>query len=743
MDTLRELTVGIDFDEFNLKKLLEIDNAMDEIEDGFSELDRNTKDASKDMQAFGDSADSALSQVRNETHLASGAMDEFGDETRSSGRQASDAIDDVNDEVNQLTGSMLLLNMISRNSFNNMNDGFNYMNRGILDVRTKISLLGPALVVALSAGVAATGPLIAALGAIASSMTVAGIASAGFGAVAVGALTDIFEASEEVEKAQEKIATSDTWEEEKKARQELAKVYDGLSDSQRGALNELQAFKSFWGDFVKEFEEPVFDLFSSSLEFLQGLLKRMAPTIEVVAGVFNDLMDELNTDLRYDDDWRDFFEWLEDNAARSLKNFAETAGNFIGGFINLLQGFTPISDDVEGGLLDMSERFKDWSNTLDTNKGFQNFIEYAKENGPLVLDTFGELVETGKNIVEELAPIGTKVLEGVKNFAGAVNDNWPAVRETVVGLTTAVGSFVAIMGALKVISFINALLGAYRAGTVAAMIAQWGFNAALWANPITWIVAGIAALIGVVVLLIRNWDLVKEKTVQFWNVLYDNPILGLLGGPIGMLISAGIMIYKNWDLIKDKTLELWHTLQDAWNNVWDKTQSVWYNVEKFVVKGVNSVIGSINDLIGTINKIPGVNVPIIPKIQQPEIPEVVAQDTGLSPMAYRGVDGSHASGLYEVPHDDYVANLHRGESVLTANQSQALKATGILSKKGERPQTNISRGNNNTTNQYTYAPQNTYYIDGGGDPQETYRQARQAARDEQDKFWRHMNAKEA
>lgn len=39
--------------------------------------------------------------------------------------------------------------------------------------------------------------------------------------------------------------------------------------------------------------------------------------------------------------------------------------------------------------------------------------------------------------------------------------------------------------------------------------------------------------------------------------------------------------------------------------------------------------------------------------------------------------GSHADGLSWVPHDNYVANLHRGEAVIDANSMQALRKYGI------------------------------------------------------------------
>ncbi len=45
----------------------------------------------------------------------------------------------------------------------------------------------------------------------------------------------------------------------------------------------------------------------------------------------------------------------------------------------------------------------------------------------------------------------------------------------------------------------------------------WGFTAALMANPITWIVIGIIALIAAIVLLWRNWDQVSAAFVRGWQ----------------------------------------------------------------------------------------------------------------------------------------------------------------------------------------------------------------------------------
>lgn len=60
-----------------------------------------------------------------------------------------------------------------------------------------------------------------------------------------------------------------------------------------------------------------------------------------------------------------------------------------------------------------------------------------------------------------------------------------------------------------------------------------------------------------------------------------------------------------------------------------------------------------------------------------------------------GVDGSHADGLNYVPKDGYIAELHKGEMVLTARQSAAYKAgAGQSMTVSVRPQLSIVVNNN-------------------------------------------------
>ncbi|USK43531.1 hypothetical protein [Cytobacillus oceanisediminis] len=422
------------------------------------------------------------------------------------------------------------------------------INRGLRRIQARLeglnvsllqtAKLGAAVVLATSlipSVASATGAVVA----LSASFGAAGIGVGAFGAVAVSALGKVFEAADEVATLEEKIANADTAKERIAAQKELAALYADMSKAQRGALKDLQSFKSFWSDFVKQFENPIFEAFSSSLSFTKTLLNGLAPTITNVGDVINELLDEMNG-FAEGGGLNSFFEWLETNAAESLYSFAHIAGNTMQGFFSLLQAFSPLGASMEEGLLGMTERFKEWAASLSSSTAFQDFIAYVQENGPVLLSIIGDVAEVLKNLVTDLAPLGSTVLEGIQSFTSLIADNWPLIRETVIGLTTAVGSFLAIMKGLQIISVINTLMLAYRSGTLLATLAQYGLNTAMLANPITWIVALIAGLIAIGVLLYRNWDTVKAKAKELWKD-----------------------IKEKWEAIKQATIIAWGILKDV------------------------------------------------------------------------------------------------------------------------------------------------------------------------------------
>ncbi|THE26132.1 phage tail tape measure protein [Vibrio cholerae O1 biovar El Tor] len=71
-----------------------------------------------------------------------------------------------------------------------------------------------------------------------------------------------------------------------------------------------------------------------------------------------------------------------------------------------------------------------------------------------------------------------------------------------------------------------------RISTIAMTAATWLFNAALWANPITWIIAGIVALVAAVGAMIYWWDEIKAS---FADTTWFKIIAAAIDGVIEML----------------------------------------------------------------------------------------------------------------------------------------------------------------------------------------------------------------
>ena len=477
---------------------------------------------------------------------------------------------------------------------------------------------------------------VAAVGALGASFAAAGAGAIAYGAIATSALTKVFDSADEVDKIQKKIDQADTVKERIAAQKELAALYKDMSSAQRGALTDLQQFKSFWGGFTKQFENPIFKAFSEGLNATQTILTKMAPTISNVSGVVVELMQNLNKSLEGSSATK-FFSWLETNAAESLYNFATMATNTFAGVASLLQAFAPLGASMEERLVSLTEKFKNWAASMSGTQGFKDFVAYVQTNGPNLWNTLTNIGNTLVNVGIALAPLGSavlKVAEGLTSFISKAS----ASKEVVLGL---VAGFAALKTGLAIAGAINAVTKAwalYRAGATAAALAQLGLNAAMLMSPTTWVIAGIAALVAIGVVLYRNWDKVKAKAIELWNKMgVLKSVLLAMTGPFGAIVAAGVKVISNWGAIKAKAASVFGAVKGWISGVQEKWNSFKRAVTSF--------------------KMPSIKLPSIGSIK-----------AGLGGGGKSGK--KHYHGLSRVPYNGYNAVLHKNERVLTAKENR-------------------------------------------------------------------------
>lgn len=187
---------------------------------------------------------------------------------------------------------------------------------------------------------------------------------------------------------------------------------------------------------------------------------------------------------------------------------------------------------------------------------------------------FGSLWDRGKPALEEFKNI---LLEGAGqaiDIAQSIIDNWDRISPIVYTVVGALAAYktvmfisstytLAMVGAMKLKTIWD---GIQAARTKGLTIQQIALNVAMSANPIGIVITAIAALVGIGWMLYKNWDLVKAKTLQLWEMLDNNPIGRVIkwfikfGNPIGQAINLFIWlketIYDNWETIKDKFIPI-------------------------------------------------------------------------------------------------------------------------------------------------------------------------------------------
>lgn len=292
--------------------------------------------------------------------------------------------------------------------------------------------------------------------------------------------------------------------------------------------------------------------------------------------------------------------------------------------------------------------------------------DHAKATGQSLKDMFGsgtagsaavtllsEGVEGFNNSLADMDGATGKTAENAKTM----EDGWIKIQKAMTQAKNAlmdVGAMIAPyveMGATA----ISGLVEKFNAldEDTKSTIVQWG-ALAIAAGPvisgigkIAGITAGtidtgmkLAGGIGKVAGLMQGPLSLAMQKVTIGSKMFGGNIkgvAGLLAGniplAIGLAVVAGIALYKNWDKIKEGASKAWGAITKVVEGAVGKIKGFWQGLKDSMK----------NPIKGTVN--------------------IFKRDKGTK----TDVDGSHSSGLGRVPFDGYVAELHRNEEILTAD----------------------------------------------------------------------------
>lgn len=204
--------------------------------------------------------------------------------------------------------------------------------------------------------------------------------------------------------------------------------------------------------------------------------------------------------------------------------------------------------------------------------------------------------------------LGTKLLPVMTSLASFANT-------TLIPAFSALGQFfsdyAAPIGAFAgTVALLTLAINAQAIATGIATSAAWAWTAALLANPTTWIVLGVAALIAGIVLLATKttffqdaWKAMTKFAVDAWNSV----VAGVQA--FGTWISQNWKTILSWILfpmlnVIQLIINNWGTITKFFSNLWGNVlnffKTVWNNMVAGAMSAVNGVVSFFATLPGKV-----------------------------------------------------------------------------------------------------------------------------------------------
>lgn len=227
-------------------------------------------------------------------------------------------------------------------------------------------------------------------------------------------------------------------------------------------------------------------------------------------------------------------------------------------------------------------------NDLANSEAFQTFIQGAIE------------------AMATLANILLNVFELVGTVGGLIADNWSVISPIIYGVIAALAVYAAYLGIVKGIEIASAaataihsvamsakigVMAALTGQTMAATAAQMGYNGALYACPVVWIIVLIIALIAVIMA-------VCSAIAKMTGIA--NSGFGVITGGVNVVIQ----FFKNLGLtvanialgIGNAIAALASNMMTAFHNAICSVQSWFYNLLSTALSVIEGICSALNKL---------------------------------------------------------------------------------------------------------------------------------------------------
>lgn len=284
-----------------------------------------------------------------------------------------------------------------------------------------------------------------------------------------------------------------------------------------------------------------------------------------------------------------------------------------------------ITDTLTDSYKDAANQYKETAaDIINANKANQSFQDS--------MASFGEMLEPLTNTVkmfaaEGLQKLSEKAFPMVQSAVNWVSQNMPKIEQVISNVFTVCGAVIdAIIPVIKNLMDVIKTLVAQSQDSESQISKVWENIKIIIQAALKIITAALGAFSA----------LLKGD----WKALWDNFKTILKSAWDGIQALFKILLTGLVSIVKGIGTGLYEAGKAIFTSLWDGLKSVWNSIKSWA----EEKLGWITDKFSKIKGILGGNK-----------------------------DGSHRTGLREVPYDGYMAELHKGEMILTAAEAKRYK----------------------------------------------------------------------
>lgn len=179
----------------------------------------------------------------------------------------------------------------------------------------------------------------------------------------------------------------------------------------------LDSLKSAWADLIKQNQAQIFNTLANAIDTAKVALSGLTPFINGVSQGMEQASAKMLDWARNSQVAQRFFEMMGTTGVRIFNNMLEAAGSFGSGLISVLTQIAPLAEWVSQGFKKMGQAFNEWAQSVEGQNAIKSFIEYTKQNLPLIGQIFGSTFKGIFNLMKAFAPNTHLVLQGLADMA--------------------------------------------------------------------------------------------------------------------------------------------------------------------------------------------------------------------------------------------------------------------------------------------------------------------------------------